>query len=188
MHVDMDAFFAAIEQRDNPQLQGKPVIVGGIPGGRGVVATCSYEARAYGVKSGMSLAEAERRCPHAVYLRTNGKKYTYTAIKLLEIFHSYTPIVEPVSIDEAYLDITGNIHLYESENKLASELKKEIFKKLQLTCSVGIAHNRIFAKLASGLEKPDGLTVFTRDEIVENFSFACGEVVGSGRQDRRSPA
>ena len=167
MLVDMDAFFAAIEQRDNPQLRGRPVIVGGTPEGRGVVATCSYEARKFGVSSGMSLAEAVRRCPDAVFLKTNGKKYTHTAIALLELFHHYSPMVEPVSIDEAYLDITGTIRQFGGDEKLARSLKKEIRSKLQLTATVGIAHNRIFAKLASGLEKPDGLTTVTRDDIAK---------------------
>ena len=165
LHVDMDAFFAAIEQRDNPHLKGKPVIVGGPVDGRGVAATCSYEARDYGVRSGMALAEAKRRCPHGIFLKTNGKKYTTTAIKIVEIFHKYTPIVEPVSIDEAYLEITGTLKNYASETQLARMLKQDIESTLALTCSVGIAKNRIFAKLASGLNKPDGLTILTDDSI-----------------------
>lgn len=165
MHIDMDAFFAAIEQRDNPQLQGKPVIVGGIPGGRGVVSTCSYEAREYGVHSGMPIAEAVRLCPHGIYLKTHGKKYTYAAIKILEIFHGFTPIVEPVSIDEAYLDITKVVQKYGNETNLAKEIKKKILEQLNLKCSIGIANSRIYAKLASGMEKPDGLTIISKDSI-----------------------
>lgn len=165
LHVDMDAFFASIEQRDNPHLKGKPVIVGGPAGGRGVAATCSYEARQYGVRSGMALAEAERRCPHGIFLKTNGKKYTKTAIKIVEIFHRYTPVVEPVSIDEAYLDITGTLKNYTCEVQLARILKQDIENILALTCSVGIARNRIFAKLASEMNKPDGLTILTDDRI-----------------------
>jgi len=165
MHVDMDAFFAAIEQRDQPQLRGKPVVVGGIPGGRGVVSTCSYEAREYGVRSGMSTAEAARRCPQAVFLRTNGKKYIHASIVILTIFSRYTPVVEPVSIDEAYLDVTGSIRLYRNERALALAVKREIREKLGLSCSIGIAPTRAFAKLASGLNKPDGLTIFTREDL-----------------------
>lgn len=165
MHIDMDAFFAAIEQRDNPQLRGKPVIIGGLPGGRGVVSTCSYEARDYGIKSGMSLIEAERRCPKGIYLKTNGKKYTYTAVKIIDIFLGFTPIVEPVSIDEAFLDITSIVKIKGDEKKLALRLKKAIYDQLKLTCTVGIAHTRIFAKLASGLKKPDGLTIFYKKEM-----------------------
>ena len=167
MHIDMDAFFAAIEQRDNPLLKGKPVIVGGIPGGRGVVSTCSYEAREYGIHSGMPIAEAERRCPHGIYLKAHGKKYTYAAVQLLEIFHNFTPVVEPVSIDEAYLDITNVVQKYGNEINLARELKKEIFKQLNLNCSIGIAYSRIFAKLASGMDKPDGLTIISKVNIEE---------------------
>lgn len=181
MHVDMDAFFAAIEQRDNPQLRGKPVIVGGTKGQRGVVATCSYEARKFGVKSGMPLALAERKCPNAAFLKTNGRKYTYTAIKLLDIFHRYSPIVEPVSIDEAYLDITGSIRQFGSDRKLAGSLKNEVYNILGLTCSAGIAHNRIFAKLASGLEKPDGLTIINREEVPEKvFPLPVEKLWGIG--------
>jgi len=165
MHIDMDAFFAAIEQRDNPQLQGKPVIVGGIPGGRGVVSTCSYEAREYGLHSGMPITEAVRLCPHGIYLKTSGTKYTYAAIQLLEIFQSFTPIVEPVSIDEAYLDITKVVQHYDTAENLAREIKKKILGQLNLNCSIGIAHSRIFAKLASGLEKPDGLTIISQNTI-----------------------
>lgn len=181
MHVDMDAFFAAIEQRDNPQLKGKPVIVGGTKGQRGVVATCSYEARKFGVRSGMPLAEAERKCSNAAFLKTNGKKYIYTAIKLLDIFHRYSPIVEPVSIDEAYFDITGSIRQYGSDRELAESLKNEVYNILGLTCSAGIAHNRIFAKLASGLEKPDGLTIINREEVaVKVFPLPVEKLWGIG--------
>ena len=165
----MDAFFAAIEQRDNPNLRGKPVIVGGLPGSRGVAATCSYEARVFGVKSGMPLAEAYRRCPNGVFLHTNGVKYTSAAVQIIEIFHHYTPIVEPVSIDEAYLDITGSIRQFGNERVLAEAVKGEIRKKLNLTCSVGIAHTRVFAKLATGLRKPDGLTILCKAETEEKI-------------------
>ncbi|MFC1553019.1 DNA polymerase IV [candidate division KSB1 bacterium] len=164
-HIDMDAFFAAVEQRDNPALRGKPVIVGGKAGERGVVSTCSYEAREYGVRSGMSLTEAQRLCPHGEYVRTHGKKYTYTAVQLIGIYHKYTPVVEPVSIDEAYLDITGCSKIYESEEKFGKTIKKEIENRTGLTGTVGIAHNRIYAKLATGMEKPDGLTIINKRKI-----------------------
>ncbi len=164
MHVDMDAFFAAIEQRDQPQLRGKPVIVGGLPGERSVVSTCSYEARAFGVHSGMPLAEAERLCPHAEFIRTHGSKYVHASIKIIETFHRYTPAVEPVSIDEAYLDVTGSIRLYGDEQRIAEAMKNDIFDRLGLTCSVGIAPTRVFAKLASGLDKPDGLTIIKKED------------------------
>ncbi|MCP4726664.1 MAG: DNA polymerase IV [bacterium] len=165
MHIDMDAFFASVEQRDNPMMRGKPVIVGGRKGERGVVSTCSYEARKFGVKSGMSMYEADRLCPHGIYIRGNGSKYVHASVKVFEIFKEYTPIVEPVSIDEAYLDITGCMNIYGSERIMGEKIKKEVVNRLGLTCTVGIAHNRIFAKLASGFQKPDGLTIFTKNDI-----------------------
>ncbi len=165
MHIDMDAFFASVEQRDNPMLRNKPVIVGGEKGKRGVVSTCSYEAREFGVKSGMPLYEAERLCPKGIFIKAHGKKYVDASVQVFEIFRKYTPIVEPVSIDEGYLDITGCIKIFGSERKIGERIKKEVNDTLGLTCTVGIAHNRIFAKLASGFQKPDGFTIFTKKDI-----------------------
>jgi len=187
LHVDMDAFFAAIEQRDNPGLKGKPVIVGGLPGSRGVVATCSYEARAFGVTSGMPLTEALRLCPKGIFLQTNGRKYTSTAIQLIEMFHHYTPVVEPVSIDESYLDITGSIKLFGNEQTLAVSLKQEIRHKLELTCSVGIAHTRVYAKLATGLHKPNGLTILHKTETNETvYPLPVEKLWGVGEKTSRA--
>jgi len=161
-HVDMDAFFAAIEVRNNPHLEGKPVMVGGGINDRGVVSTCSYEARAYGVHSGMPTARAQKLCPHGVFISAGLRGYVYVSACLQKIFEKYTPIVEPCSVDEAFLDLTGTERLYGGAEELIGKLKEEIISKLGLTCSVGIAPSKYLAKMASGLNKPDGLTVMDR--------------------------
>ncbi len=181
MHIDMDAFFASVEQRDNPGLRGKPVIVGGLPGERGVVSTCSYEARKFGVKSGMALNEAVNRCPNGYYVRGNHKKYVDASVKIFEIFKKYTPIVEPVSIDEGYLDVSGSINIFGSPREIGEKIKNDILLELGLTCSIGIAHNKIFAKLASGFNKPDGLTIFSKDDFEKTiFPLPVGRLWGIG--------
>ena len=164
-HLDMDAFFASIEQRDNPLLRGKPVIVGGTVEGRGVVSTCSYEARKYGVHSAMPIREALRRCPNGIFLEGNGGKYVSASRQLMKILLRFTPRVEPVSIDEAFLDISGMARLYRTEEALARALKETIRAELGLTATIGIAPNKIMAKIASDLDKPDGLTVVRENEI-----------------------
>ncbi len=164
-HLDMDAFFASLEQRDNPHLRGKPVIVGGSLEGRGVVSTCSYEARKYGVHSAMPLQEAHRRCPHGIFVQGNAPKYVSASRQLMEILLHFTPRVEPVSIDEAFLDISGTERLFGSEENLARALKQHIRLKLGVTATIGIAPNKIMAKIASELDKPDGLTVVGENEI-----------------------
>jgi len=187
MHVDMDAFFAAVEQRDHPQLRGKPVIVGGLPGERSVVSTCSYEAREYGVGSGMPIAEAERLCPDGIFMKTHGAKYIHASVMILNIFHKYTPIVEQVSIDEAYLDIAGSARLFGNERRLAVEIKNEINRTLGLTCTVGIAPTRAFAKLASGLNKPDGLTIINRKDIKSTiYPLPVEKLWGIGEKTKAS--
>lgn len=167
LHADMDAFFASVEQRDNPTLRGKPVIVGARPDERGVVAAASYEARVYGVHSAMSSYEAGRRCPHAVYLPPNHARYEAVSREIHAIFESFTPLVESVSIDEAFLDVTGSIRLFGPAPRLAAQLKQKVRRETGLTVSVGVASNKFLAKVASGLNKPDGLTVVprTRDGI-----------------------
>lgn len=165
MHVDMDAFFAAVEQRDNPELRGKPVIIGGAVESRSVVSTASYEARRYGIHSAMPLAEARRRCPHGVFLPVNGKKYKAVSRQIFEIFHRYTPLVEGLSIDEAFLDLTGCETLFGPSDQIASQIKLEIREKLGLTASVGLSYCKFVAKMASDMEKPDGLTVIRYDEL-----------------------
>ncbi|SYZ73226.1 DNA polymerase IV [Candidatus Zixiibacteriota bacterium] len=168
-HVDMDAFFAAFEIRNAPHLKGKPVIVGGDPRHRSVVTTCSYEARKFGVKSAMPMAQALRLCPQAIVISGNLSGYVYTASVLMEIFEHYSPIVEPFSVDEAFLDITGCHKIYGSVENLVKTMKEEIHQKLALTCSVGIAPCKWLAKMTSGENKPDGLTIVDRDDFKTMF-------------------
>jgi DNA polymerase IV len=165
IHVDMDAFYASVEQRDDPELRGKPVVVGGSPQSRGVASTCSYEARKYGIRSAMPLAEAYRRCPHAIFVPVNGRKYREVSLQINKIFHDYTPIVEPLSLDEAFLDVTGSTRLFGSAENIAKEIKARIQKELELTASVGLACNKFLAKIASDLKKPNGLVVVAPDKI-----------------------
>jgi DNA polymerase IV len=165
IHVDMDAFYASVEQRDNPELRGKPVVVGGSPQSRGVASTCSYEARKYGIRSAMPLAEAYRRCPHAIFVPVNGRKYREVSLQINKIFHDYTPIVEPLSLDEAFLDVTGSTRLFGSAENIAKEIKARIQMELELTASVGLACNKFLAKIASDLKKPNGLVVVAPDKI-----------------------
>jgi len=157
VHVDMDAFFAAIEIRNDPHLKGKPVIVGGDTKYRSVVSTCSYEARKYGVKSAMPMAEAKRLCPEGVIVSGNLNEYVYTSAVLQSIFGKYSPIVEPFSVDEAFLDITGCHKMFGSAENLVKAMKNEIKHDLGLSCSVGISPNKMLAKMASGENRPDGL-------------------------------
>ena len=182
LHIDMDAFFAAIEQRDNPMLRGKPVIIGG-PDGRGVASTCSYEARKFGVRSAMPIAEAKRLCPQGIYISPKGDKYAYASVKMLEILQSFSPRVEPVSIDEAYLDISSTAHLHGGERALGIKLKGEIYSRLRLTCSVGIAPTRVFAKMSSEMQKPDGLTIILRKDIAHRiYSLPIEKIAGVGEK------
>ena len=163
----MDAFFASVELLHHPEWRGKPVIVGSGPHERGVVSTCSYEARKFGVHSAMPSRTAYERCPHAIFVRPNIHLYQEVSDKVFEIFGHYTPFVEGVSIDEAFLDISGTIHLYGSARALGEALRREIRETCGVTCSVGIAPNRLLAKIGSELNKPDGLTLmpFEPDEI-----------------------
>lgn len=156
-HVDMDAFFASIEIVKNPSLRGKPVIVGGRPNSRGVVSTCSYEARAFGVHSAMSLSEAHRLCPHGIFIEGSYSSYREYSDKIVDIFYTITPIVEVVSIDEAYLDVSALLDEGTSPKELAASLKQRVFVETALTCSVGIAANKLVAKIASSKSKPNGL-------------------------------
>jgi len=163
----MDAFFAAVEQRDNPDLKGKPVIVGGNPNSRSVVSTCSYEARKFGIHSGMPTAQAKRLCPHGIFLTPDFEKYVTASQHIMSIFHTYTPRVEQVSLDEAYLDVTVNKLKLEDPIKLAALIKQHIFAVTKLTASAGVAPNMFLAKIASDMQKPDGLTVVPPDKILE---------------------
>lgn len=158
LHVDMDAFFASVEQRDHPEYAGKPVIVGGL-GARGVVSTASYEARRFGVHSAMSMHEARRLCPQAVFLVPDIHRYQAVSHSIHEIFRSFSPLIEPLSLDEAFLDISGMQLLFTSPVALAKQLKATIRTELNLVASVGLAPNKFLAKIASDMRKPDGLQV-----------------------------
>lgn len=160
MHVDMDAFFASIEQRDYEEYREKPLIVGGLSG-RGVVSTCSYEARRFGVHSAMPIVRARRLCPQGIFVEGDYANYKAVSQQIFAIFARYAPVVEPLSIDEAFLDLTGMELLMESPRAYAEKLKAEIREKTGLVASVGIAPNKFLAKLASDLEKPDGLVIIT---------------------------
>lgn len=167
IHIDMDAFFAAVEIRDNPKLKGKPVIIGSDPrqtGGRGVVSTCSYEARAFGVHSAMSSKEAYERCPQAVFISGNYEKYKTVGLEIRAIFKRYTDLIEPMSIDEAYLDVTENKLGIKSAVKIARLIQQDIWRELQLTASAGVSYNKFLAKMASDYQKPHGLTVILPDQ------------------------
>lgn len=159
IHIDMDAFYASVEQRDNPELRGKPVIVGGDPGRRGVVAACSYEARASGIHSAMSSSLAQKLCPDAIFVRPRFGVYQEVSDQIMEIFLEYTDNVEPLSLDEAYLDVTENKKGLESSTQIAHEIKEKIMERTGLSASAGVSYNKFLAKAASEYRKPDGLTV-----------------------------
>jgi DNA polymerase-4 len=159
IHVDMDAFYASVEERDCPELRGQPVIVGGTPEGRGVVAAANYEARKFGVHSAMPAAKARRLCPHAVFLPSRIDYYARVSRQIHDIFHRFTPLVEPLSLDEAFLDATGSESLFGTSIEIGRQIKQEIRDNLDLVASVGVAPNKFLAKMASDLEKPDGFVV-----------------------------
>jgi nucleotidyltransferase/DNA polymerase involved in DNA repair len=162
LHVDMDAFYAAVEVRENPALQGKPVVVGADPkrgSGRGVVATCNYEARRYGIGSAMPISEAWRRCPHAVYVTPRMSLYAGISNRIFDLMRGYTDAVEPISIDEAWLDVTASDRLFGDGPSIARSLKRDIREAEGLSASVGVAGSKFVAKVASDLDKPDGLVI-----------------------------
>jgi DNA polymerase-4 len=164
IHVDMDAFYASVEQRDNALLRGKPVIVGGKPNGRGVVAACSYEARKYGVHSAMPSAEAGRRCPEAIFVKPRFEDYKAASKQIHEVFRRYTALIEPLSLDEAYLDVSANSRFQGSAVLLAGDIKREIFRQTRLVASAGVSYNKFLAKIASDFDKPDGLYCITPEQ------------------------
>jgi DNA polymerase IV len=161
LHVDMDAFYASVEQLDNPQLRGRPVVVGSLAEQRGVVAAASYEARRFGIRSAMPMSRAMRQCKELVIMPVRMKRYKEISRRIHAIFHEFTPQVEPLSIDEAFLDITGCEKLFGPARQIAVMIKKRIREQTGLTASVGLAPNKFLAKLASDLEKPEGLVVIT---------------------------
>jgi nucleotidyltransferase/DNA polymerase involved in DNA repair len=182
----MDAFFAAIEQREHPRYKNKPVIVGADPRqgkGRGVVSTCSYEARKYGVHSAMPISQAYKLCPHGIYVPPNGHLYSQVSDEIFESLYEFTDQVEPVSIDEAFLDITGCIHLFGTIDNLARELKRRILCSQDLTASVGVAPNKFIAKIASDLKKPDGLVIVEAGQIQEFLDpLSVAYIWGAGKK------
>ncbi len=184
-HVDLDAFFASVEQLDHPEYRGKPVIVGGDPDKRGVVSTCSYEARKFGVRSAMPMSRAVSLCPNAVFLRGNMRRYAEKSREVMKIFSDFSPTVQQISIDEAFIEMTGTERLFGPAEKAARTLKATVREKTGLTVSVGVAANRYIAKIASGLSKPDGLViVLPGDE--ENFmaKLRLKDVWGAGEKTR----
>jgi DNA polymerase-4 len=184
--MDLDAFFASCEQRDQPAYRGRPVVVGALPGHRGVVAAASYEARRYGIHSAMPIAEASRRCPDAVYLRPDMAKYRQASREVFAVLETLTPVVEAASIDEAYLDVSGLERLVGPPETIGREIKRRILEATGLTASVGIGPNRLIAKLGSEHRKPDGLTVMPPDAVLDFLAplpVAC--LRGLGRQTQK---
>lgn len=164
IHVDMDAFYASVEQRDNPEYRGKPVVVGGTPEQRGVVAACSYEARKFGIHSAMSATQAHQRCPHAIFLKPRFAAYREVSAEIQAVFRQFTDLVEPLSLDEAYLDVTHNQDYSGSATLIAKEIKRLIKEKTDLNASAGVSYNKFLAKIASDMDKPDGLYLITPEQ------------------------
>ncbi len=169
LHMDMDAFYASVEVRDNPELAGKPLIIGALPNERGVVSTCSYEARPYGVRSGMSIKEAYRLCPNGIYMHGNYHKYHEVSDQVHQILMDYTDQIEFVALDEGYLDITGSLALFGGAEKIGREIKQRVLDTTGLTCSVGIGYNKMTAKMASEEKKPNGFFVIPNEEFFQNL-------------------
>jgi DNA polymerase-4 len=184
-HVDLDAFFASVERLDNPGLSGKPVVVGAIPGHRGVVSTCSYEARKFGIHSAMPISEALRLCPHAVFLPVRIRRYFEMSKKVMEILASFTPDILQVSIDEAYLDLSGTMRLWGNDEETGRKIKDRLYAETGLTVSIGAARNRYIAKIASGINKPDGFTIVREgEEITFMRSLPLVKLWGAGESTR----
>lgn len=186
VHVDMDAFYASIEQRDNPQLKGRPVVVGG-RSRRGVVSAASYEARVFGIHSAMPVFQARRLCPQAVFIPGRMSRYREVSREIMRFMNQITPLVEPVSIDEAYLDVSGCERMYGSAFDLGRRIKEGIRESVELTCSVGIAPLKFLAKIASDLNKPDGITIIEKEQVT---GFIAGlpieKVPGVGKKTRQT--
>jgi DNA polymerase-4 len=167
LHCDMDAFYASVHQRDDPGLKGRPVVIGGDPSGRGVVAAASYEARRFGIHSAMPAAVAARRCPHAVFIRPDFSRYTSDSEKIFSIFREFSPTVQTLSLDEAFLDLTDHLEALGSATAVAVEIRRKVRRELGLTVSVGAAPNKLVAKIASDFDKPDGLTVIPPRKVAD---------------------
>ena len=181
IHIDMDAFYASVEQRDFPDYHGKPVIVGGSPQSRGVVCTASYEARKFGVHSAMPTSQAYRLCPDGVFVNPRFEVYQEISKQIREIFEQYTDLIEPLSLDEAYLDVTENKVDNPSATRIAYDIQRKVFETTQLTCSAGVAPNKFLAKTASGFKKPSGITVITPDKALDFiYELPIGKFYGVG--------
>lgn len=186
MHVDMDAFFASIEQLDNPQLRNLPVIVGG-QSERGVVSTCSYEARRYGVHSAMPVAQARKLCPHGIFVPVRMRRYQEISRQVMSIFHEYAPVVEQLSIDEAFLDVSGMERLYGAPEAIGRLIKQRIAETIGLTASVGLAPNKFLAKMASDLQKPDGFTIIRHENAAAFIAdFPVTKIFGIGKMAEKA--
>ena len=182
LHVDMDAFYASVEQRDNPDLKGKPVVVGGGTN-RGVVAAASYEARKFGIRSAMPMAEAIRRCDHLLRVKPRMSHYKEASEDIFAIFREFTPLVEGLSLDEAFLDVTASVKLFGAPKEIAASIKQRILSETELTASVGVAENKLVAKIASDLDKPDGLTIVMPNVYAEKLDPLPVRVIpGIGRE------
>ena len=182
IHLDMDAFYPAVEVLDNPALKGKPVIVGG-SNARGVVSSASYEARKFGVHSALPIAKAMRLCPKGIFLPVRMSRYQEISKKIFKIFHLFTPLIEPVSIDEAFLDVTGSTKLFGTPVEIANKIKQVVFNKTGLTVSAGVASCKFVAKIASDMDKPDGLTIVPPDRISDFLNpLSINKLWGVGKK------
>jgi DNA polymerase-4 len=189
LHVDMNSFFASVEQKMHPFLRGKPIAVCGDPSSRTVVAAASIEAKRYGVKSAMTIMEARRLCPHIILVEGNPARYVDTSLRLMAIFTTFTDLVEIFSIDEAFLDVTQTVHLFRDSARLAQELKTRITREVGLPCSVGVAPNKLLAKLASDMQKPDGLIVIRPEDVDKTLNnLPVTELCGIGGKTETSLA
>jgi nucleotidyltransferase/DNA polymerase involved in DNA repair len=186
LHVDMDAFYASVEQLDNPELRGKPVVVGADPDegrGRGVVSTASYEARKYGIHSAQPISKAYRLCPDGFFLPVRGERYLEVSRDIMSIFFEYTPLVEPISLDEAFLDLKGTKRLKGDPEEIGREIKRKILEQKGLTASVGVAPNKLLAKMASDWDKPDGFVIIHYDQIKKFLDpLSVSKLWGIGRK------
>lgn len=185
-HVDMDSFYSSVEVREKPQLKGQPVVVGSDPKdgtGRGVVSTCSYEAREFGIRSGMPISKAYKRCPDAVFLRVNMSLYKEVSKRIMDIMRGFTDKFQQVSVDEAYLDVSAHVSDYAAASELAQNIKDEILLREGITCSIGVAPNKLIAKIASDFQKPDGLTVVKSGGVVDFLTpMSASRIPGVGKK------
>ena len=187
LHCDLDAFFASVEQLDNPELRGKPVVVGGSRHSRGVVSTCSYEARKFGIHSAMPVSQAYRLCPQAIFLPVNMPRYQEISRQVFTILSRFSPLMEIISIDEAFLDISGCFRLYGSPENIGGLIKEQVHSELGLIISVGISYNKFLAKLATDLDKPDGLLIITEDEAADLLKpLPVSKIWGVGQKTEQS--